>query len=106
MRLQASIIAIGSLAVQIRINTLGPDAVAAYTTYARVDGLGVALLQSLVLAATTFAAQNVGAGQGRRVRRGIVQALGRAVGTSMMFGVVLVRAGRPLVCMCVSEGSG
>src|SRR5699024_7953388 len=45
MGFQASIIAIGSLAVQIRINTLGPDAVAAYTTYARVDGLGVALLQ-------------------------------------------------------------
>lgn len=105
MGFQASIIAIGSLAVQIRINTLGPDAVAAYTTYARVDGLGVALLQSLGLAATTFAAQNVGAGKGRRIRRGIVQALGLAVGSSMMIGVVLVLAGRPLVHMFVGEGS-
>ena len=105
MGFQASIIAIGSLAVQIRINTLGPDAVAAYTTYARVDGLGVALLQSLGLAATTFAAQNIGAGNGRRIRRGIVQALGLAVGSSMMIGMVLVLAGRPLVHMFVAEGS-
>src|SRR5699024_2569280 len=102
MGFQASIIAIGSLAVQIRINTLGPAAVAAS---ARVDGLGGALLQSLGLAATTFAAQNVGAGKGRRIRRGIVQALGLAVGSSMMIGVVLVLAGRPLVHMFVGEGS-
>src|SRR5699024_728003 len=105
MGFQASIIAIGSLAVQIRINTLGPDAVAAYTTYARVDGLGVALLQSRGRAATTVAAQNVVAGKGRRIRRGIVQALGLAVGSSMMIGVVLVLAGRPLVHMFVGEGS-
>ncbi|WP_114854368.1 MATE family efflux transporter [Brachybacterium sp. YJGR34] len=105
MGFQASIIAIGSLAVQIRINTLGPDAVAAYTTYARVDGLGVALLQSLGLAATTFAAQNLGAGKGRRIRRGIVQALGLAVGSSLAIGVVLVLAGRPLVHLFVGEGS-
>ncbi|MFC0674987.1 MATE family efflux transporter [Brachybacterium hainanense] len=105
MGFQASIIAIGSLAVQIRINTLGPDAVAAYTTYARVDGLGVALLQSLGLAATTFAAQNLGAGQGRRIRRGIVQALGLAVASSLAIGLVLVLAARPLVRLFVGEGS-
>jgi len=105
MGFQASIIAIGSLAVQIRINTLGPDAVAAFTTYARVDGLGVALLQSLGLAATTFAAQNVGAGKGRRIRRGILQALGLAAGSSLLIGVVLALASRPLVHMFVGEGS-
>src|SRR5699024_4039779 len=105
MGFQASIIAIGSLAVQIRINTLGPDAVAAFTTYARVDGLGVALLQSLGLAATTFAAQNVGAGKGRRIRRGILQALGLAAGSPLLTGAVLALASRPLVRLFVGEGS-
>ncbi|HUX69578.1 MAG TPA: MATE family efflux transporter, partial [Cellulomonadaceae bacterium] len=62
MGFQMSIIAIGALAVQVRLNSLGAEAVAAYTTAARVDGLAVALLQSLGLAVSTFVAQNYGAG--------------------------------------------
>ena len=46
MGFQMSIIAIGALAVQVRLNTLGAQAVAAYTTAVRVDGLAVAFLAS------------------------------------------------------------
>ncbi len=46
MGFQASIIAIGTLTVQVALNTLGADAVAAYTTGSRVDSLAVALLSS------------------------------------------------------------
>lgn len=68
MGFQASIIAIGTLAVQVRLNGLGADAVAAYTTAARVDGLAVALLQSLGLAVSMFVAQNLGGGRPDRIR--------------------------------------
>ena len=61
MGFQASIIAIGTLAVQVRLNGLGSEAVAAYTTAVRVDGLAVALLASLGLAVSMFVAQNLGA---------------------------------------------
>ena len=44
MGFQASIIAIGTLTVQVALNALGADAVAAYTTASRVDGLAIAFL--------------------------------------------------------------
>jgi len=76
MGFQASIIAIGALAVQVRLNSLGADAVAAYTTATRVDKLAVALLASLGLAVSTFVAQNHGAGRPDRIRLGVIQAAG------------------------------
>src|SRR5690606_7449116 len=50
MGFQASIIAIGTLVVQVALNVLGAEAVAAYTTASRVDSLATALLASLGLA--------------------------------------------------------
>ncbi|WP_127795002.1 MATE family efflux transporter [Agromyces sp. LHK192] len=105
MGFQASIIAIGTLAVQVALNSLGADAVAAYTTASRVDGLAVALLQSLGLAASMYAAQNIGAGRPDRVRRGVVEATWMALAASLVLGVVLVLFGTFLVRLFVGEGS-
>lgn len=105
MGFQASIIAIGALAVQVRLNELGADAVAAYTTASRVDGLAVALLQSLGLAVSMFVAQNLGGGRPDRIRQGVVQASWLAVAGSVVLGVVLVVTGTALVRLFVGEGS-
>ncbi|GAA4623053.1 MATE family efflux transporter [Cellulomonas oligotrophica] len=104
MGFQASIIAIGTLAVQVRLNELGSDAVAAYTTAARVDGLAVALLASLGLAVSMFVAQNHGGGRPDRIRAGVVQASWIAVGGSVLLGAVLVAAGAPIVSAFVGPG--
>ncbi|MEN1975148.1 MATE family efflux transporter [Cellulomonas sp. P4] len=104
MGFQASIIAIGTLAVQVRLNGLGADAVAAYTTAARVDGLAIALLQSLGLAVSMFVAQNLGGGRPDRIRQGVVQATGLAVAGSVALGVVLVTSGSWLVRLFVGDG--
>ncbi|WP_188037435.1 MULTISPECIES: MATE family efflux transporter [unclassified Actinotalea] len=104
MGFQMSIIAIGTLAVQVRLNQLGPDAVAAYTTAARVDGLAVALLQSLGLAVSTFVAQNHGAGRPDRIRTGVVQAVWMSVAGSVALGAVLVTGGSAIVALFVGEG--
>ncbi|GEL94810.1 MATE family efflux transporter [Cellulomonas composti] len=101
MGFQASIIAIGTLAVQLRLNELGPDAVAAYTTAARVDGLAVALLASLGLATSTFVAQNLGAGRPDRIRRGVSQALIMSVTGAVAIGAVLVTGGASIVRLFV-----
>jgi putative MATE family efflux protein len=105
MGFQASIIAIGTLAVQVRLNTLGADAVAAYTTAARVDGLAVALLQSLGLAVSMFVAQNLGGGRPDRIRQGVVQATWLAVAGSAVLGVVLFASGASLVRLFVGDGA-
>lgn len=105
MGFQASIIAIGTLAVQVRLNELGAEAVAAYTTASRVDGLAIALLQSLGLAVSMFVAQNYGGGRPDRIRQGVAQATWMAVIGSVLLGVVLVTLGAPLVRLFVGDGA-
>lgn len=104
MGFQASIIAIGALAVQIRLNTLGSDAVAAYTAATRVDGLAVAFLASLGLAVATFTAQNYGAGKIDRIITGVRQGIWLSVVTSVVLGVVLIAAGSPIIRTFVGNG--
>lgn len=105
MGFQASIIAIGALAVQVRLNELGSDAVAAYTTASRVDGLAVALLQSLGLAVSMFVAQNLGGGRPDRIRQGVVQATWLAVVGSVAIGALLLVSGGALVRLFVGDGA-
>ncbi|WP_337001167.1 MULTISPECIES: MATE family efflux transporter [unclassified Microbacterium] len=105
MGFQASIIAIGTLTVQVALNTLGADAVAAYTTGSRVDSLAVALLSSLGLAVSMYAAQNHGGRRPDRIRRGVVQATWMAVGAGVVLGVLLIAFGAPMVRLFIGEGS-
>jgi len=105
MGFQASIIAIGTLAVQVRLNELGSDAVAAYTTATRVDGLAVALLASLGLAVSMFVAQNLGGGRPDRIRAGVVQGVWMSVAGSVLIGAVLVTGGSRIVALFVGDGA-
>ncbi len=104
MGFQASIIAIGALAVQVRLNSLGAIAVAAYTTATRVDGLAVALLMSLGIAVSTFVAQNHGAGRHDRIRLGVRQAAGMSILGAAALGVVLITAGSRIIALFVGPG--
>ena len=106
MGFQASIIAIGTLSVQVALNHLGTDAVAAYTAASRVDGLAVALLQSLGLAVSMYVAQNHGGGRPDRILRGVTQATWIAVGAAAVLGVLLITAGAKLVQLFVGTGTG
>ncbi|MFT4051465.1 MAG: MATE family efflux transporter [Microbacterium sp.] len=105
MGFQASIIAIGTLVVQVALNSLGTDAVAAYTAASRVDGLAIALLQSLGLAVSMYAAQNLGAGRPDRVRRGVRQAVGMSLVGAVALGSLLIAFGAPLVRLFVGDGA-
>lgn len=105
MGFQASIIAIGTLTVQVALNSLGSDAVAAYTTASRVDGLAVALLQSLGLAASMYAAQNLGGRRPDRIRRGVVQAVWMSLVAAVVLGAVMVLFGTASVRLFVGDGS-
>src|SRR5690606_6928220 len=97
MGFQASIIAIGALIVQGALNTLGAEAVAAYPAASRVDSLSSAFLASLGLAASMYAAQNLGARRPDRIRRGTVQALWIAVITAVVLGVIMITLGAQAV---------
>ncbi|WP_353112656.1 MATE family efflux transporter [Microbacterium sp.] len=105
MGFQASIIAIGALTVQVALNAIGPDAVAAYTAASRVDGLASALLASLGLAASMYTAQNLGARRPDRIRRGVKEAVWIAVVASLVLGGLMVAFGAPMVRLFVGDGA-
>ena len=105
MGFQASIIAIGTITVQVALNHLGSEAVASYTTAARVDSLALTFLNSLGLAASVYAAQNLGARRPDRIRRGVIEALWMAVIAAVILGALLVAFGAQMVRIFVGEGS-
>ncbi|KQQ67169.1 MATE family efflux transporter [Microbacterium sp. Leaf320] len=105
MGFQASIIAIGTLVVQVALNTLGSDAVAAYTTASRVDGLAVAFLSSLGLASSMYAAQNLGGRRPDRIRRGVIEGTWMAIAAGLALGALIIAFGTPMVRLFVGEGS-
>ena len=106
MGFQASIIAIGTLAVQVALNELGTDAVAAYTAASRVDGLAVALLQSLGLAVSMYVAQNHGGGRPDRIRRGVPQANWISVAAAIVLGALMIAFGSALGAAVRRRGFG
>lgn len=105
MGFQASIIAIGALIVQVALNTLGSQAVAAYTAASRVDSLASAFLASIGLAASMYAAQNLGARRPDRIRTGTIQAIWMSVIAAVVLGVVMITLGAPAVRLFVGDGA-
>lgn len=90
MGFQASIIAIGSIILQVSLNELGPQAIAAYTAAGKVDQLAVQPMMSLGITMATFTAQNYGAGYFKRILVGIRQCLATSIGYSVIVGGLII----------------
>lgn len=104
MGFQMSVIAIGALVLQYAINSLGADAVAAFTAAMRVDQLAVSPLNSIGLALATYAAQNRGARQWRRIRIGVARTTWVSLGTAVVLGLVNILLGPAIVRVFVGAG--
>ncbi len=70
-----TIMSVGLVALQGLINSFGTDIMAGYTAASKIDGLAIIPMVQIGNAASTFAAQNVGAGQYDRVVKGYHTAL-------------------------------
>ena len=69
---QTIIVTFSNVMVQYYINDFGETAVAAFATYYKVENFIYLPIVAFGQASTTFAGQNCGAGQYRRIRRGTV----------------------------------
>ena len=105
MGFQSSIIAIGSIAIQMTLNSLGPEAVAATTAAQKIDGIATLPLVSFGITMATFSAQNYGAGNIERVWQGVRTTLKVVLTYSAVIGLVLVFFGRPLAALFVGSGN-
>ncbi len=68
--IQSMVITLSNMVVQIHINGFGTNAVAAFSTYFRLESFAYLPVLAFGQAATTFAGQNMGAGNLKRVRKG------------------------------------
>jgi len=102
MAFQASIIAIGAIVLQIAINTLGTDAVAANTAASRIDQFAILPTMSFGVTMATFAAQNLGAKKYGRIIKGVKQGLLLSVSFAIFIGAVVIIFGQTLAKMFVS----
>ncbi|WP_056969174.1 MATE family efflux transporter [Lacticaseibacillus thailandensis] len=104
MGFQQSIIAIGAVIIQVMLNTLGTDAVAAYTAAGRIDQLASLPAASFGVTMATYAAQNKGAREFGRIRQGIHQTMALNMTTSAILGALIIIFGRPLVNLFLGNG--
>ena len=95
---QALVITLSNVMAQYHINSLGEDAIAAFTAYFKVELIVYLPIVALGQAMMTFAGQNYGARQLERVRRGTLQctlismALAAVTsGIALVFGAALFR---------------
>ncbi|MCR5289019.1 MAG: MATE family efflux transporter [Treponema sp.] len=73
MGLQYSVTAIGSVILQVSVNTLGSNAVAAVTAGAKINMFICTPFDALGVTMATFGGQNAGAGKFDRLKKGVVQ---------------------------------
>lgn len=103
MGFQSSIIAIGAIVLQFALNNLGATSVAAYTAAQKIDMVAVQPMMSFGITMATFAAQNYGAHNILRIRKGVRQCCAMSVAFSIVVGAVNILAGRWLVGLFVGS---
>ncbi|MDO4479020.1 MAG: MATE family efflux transporter [Lachnospiraceae bacterium] len=88
--IQAIVVTLSNIIVQSHINAFGEDTIAAFTAYFRIECFLYLPLVAVGQAMTTFAGQNAGAGQHRRIRQGAISAAIACGVFAFLLGLVLV----------------
>lgn len=103
LAMQWSMVAISTTALQAFVNSFGPEAMAAFTTTNRIENLVHQPYGSISAALATYAGQNYGAGDMKRVKEG----LRHGMLISTVFTLVIMTAyqllSEPLMRMFVKE---
>ena len=87
--LQQSIVSIGMLLVQSVVNGFGSSVLAGYTSGMRIESICIVPMIASGNAMSTFTAQNLGAGDPERVKKGYRTAYGMVLGFALVILAVL-----------------
>jgi len=104
MGVQSSIIAVGNIIVQFVLNTMGTEAVGAYTAAQRVEGIAMAPLASFGIATATYVAQNYGARKYQRILQGVRRVATMSISFALFIAVLNFAIGRFLTRLFVGDG--
>ena len=103
MALQYSITAIGTMMVQSSLNILGSTLVAAYTAAGKIEQVVSQAYVALGTTLATYSAQNIGAGDVPRIRRGFRATTWIGVVYSFAAAALVMTVGKYMTYLFVSE---
>lgn len=104
--LQQSIVHIGMLMVQSVINGFGSSVMAGYAAATRIESISIVPMLAIGNAMSTFTAQNMGAGQAERVKKGYRYACMMVGVSAVLLCVVLQLFGDNLIRAFLNQESG
>lgn len=102
--LQQSIMNLGILAVQGLVNSFGTTIMAAFAAAVKIDAFAYLPVQDFGNAFSIFIAQNFGAEQHERIRRGIRAAVVTSVSFSLVISLVIFVFSEPLMGLFIDAG--
>lgn len=105
MGFQMSVMCIGQLVMQTSVNSLGTEAIAGYTAATKVDQLSVLVNNAFITAIAAYVAQNYGAMEHERIRKGVWTALLITEITDFMMIAIILLIQPYIVPMFVTDAS-
>lgn len=103
--LQQSIVSIGMLLVQSVVNEFGSSVLAGYTSGMRIESICIVPMIATGNAMSTFTAQNLGAGNADRVKKGYKTAYGIVIGFAVLILTVLSLFHTQIISAFIEDGS-
>lgn len=94
--LEATMYTIANLIIQVFVNELGTDTVAAWGTFAKIDAVYWMVVNAFGISITTFVGQNFGAGKVRRMRKSVGVCMVMAYAGAFLVSGVLYALADPL----------
>ena len=102
--IQQSVMNLGILMVQGRVNSFGPAVMAAFAAAVKIDAFAYMPVQDFGNAVSTFIAQNYGAGQEERIRKGLKYSILTSMAFCLFITTGIWLLARPLVLLFVDAG--
>ena len=102
--LMNSVTAIGNVALQFVVNTMGAGIVAAYAVGCRILGLADHAANVVGMALGTYVGQNIGAGNIRRTKEGVRTAFWLSNGFTAILAAIMIVFGKALTGLFVGPG--
>lgn len=104
--IQQSIISIGMIMIQSVVNRFGASFLAGYTAAIKIDGIAIVPMVACGNAASTYVAQNMGAGKPDRVGQGFKICMLMSAGIGVAIAIIIAFFGHGLVGLFMDSVEG
>ena len=101
--LQQSAVYIGKLLVQGAVNSMGSEAISAYTAATRIEGFANSFGDSGAEAISVFVAQNTGAGEKEREKRGFFTGMALMIALGLTMSLIMFVGARASLTLMLGE---